>query len=720
MEPKYRFRLYLLTALVLVGCGTLLSQLYEFQIENRARFVANIPTTHTVSVREPGVRGEITDRNGTVLARNRRSYEVVFNLEDIYRNWQLQHNKGPQPELEETVMGPGGMPVKRTKKDIVKIVNEWVIPRIESYGLGGKRFSRALKTHYETHGGLVPFTYRTDLDYDEFAQLAERSLDLPGVSVTVRPRRIYPYGSLACHVLGMVNQWKNGDIPDEYRKPRMHYQGDDYGEAGVEATMNDLLKGEGGMRVYVRNEKNKVIAVEDYTPPREGARIELTLDSNIQYVVENVLRRIGRGAAVVMDPGTGEVLAMASVPNFDPNDFVPSISDEQWKVYLANKADPFINRAISPYTPGSTYKLPTAIAAIRHGQVGYGHNCIGYTPFGKLRIKCWKTGGHGPLGLSEAIQRSCNPYFMSLAGDLRSKAMVDTFDLLGLGRPTGIRLPNENAGIVTGSKFWSREIKPGAIMTPATLAQMAIGQSDSMATPLQMCSVVATIANGGRYYQPRIIRKAIGTDESGNEKVFIENIPVVKQDLLKEGVTEHRLEVIRKGMWKAVNEQGGTAQRVALKDVFVAAKTGTAQTGQTKGDKNNAWTVSFAPYDNPRYAICVMVRNGGSGGAVAGTLSHLIYRGIFAMENGSVPRLTKMGLHEGHFDFIATLELPPGDELPFQVEDLGETGNEVDEELLQERTPVKVTPNTAPLPSITPVADSEKKPARATIVEEDE
>ena len=148
MEPKYRFRLYLLTALVLVGCGTLLSRLYEFQILQRSNFVANIPTTHTVTVREPGVRGIIIDRHGVVLAENRGSYEVIFNLEDIYKSWQEQHED--TPTVKEIVSGPQGMPTQKESKDIARIVNEWVVPRLSAYGLGGKKFTKAVKIHYET------------------------------------------------------------------------------------------------------------------------------------------------------------------------------------------------------------------------------------------------------------------------------------------------------------------------------------------------------------------------------------------------------------------------------------------------------------------------------------------------------------------------------------------------------------------------------------------
>lgn len=707
MEPKYRFRLYLLTALVLTGCGTLLSRLYEFQIDRRSQFVANIPTTHTVTIREPGVRGEIVDRNGLVLARNRRSYEVVFNLDDIYKSYQEQNQNDPELTREEITTGPGGMPKLNTEKDIVRIVNEWVIPRLEDFGLKGERFTKALRSHYLTYGGLVPYKYKTDLTHEQFAQIAVRSGELRGVEVRVAPRRIYPYGSLAGHVLGYVKQWAKGDIPDEFRNDL--YEGDDEGISGVEATMDSFLRGAGGKRVLVRNEKQKVIATDDYQPAREGARVQLTIDANLQYYVENIMRQIGRGAAVVQDPNTGEILAMVSVPNYDPNDFVPSIPQTKFDAYNNNRAAPLTNRAISPFIPGSTFKLPTAIAGIIHNNVGFHNNCIGYSSFGaKLKIGCWKRGGHGTLGLSEAIQRSCNPYFMAMAGKIRSSAMVDTFNMLGFGVKSGILLPLEDEGIVPGSTIWKREIKPGAVLTPAELALMAIGQGDSMATPLQICSVTATIANGGRYYQPRIIRRVVGEDLAGNEEILKENIPIVKADLLKEGITELQLEVIRKGMWKAANEIGGTATKVAMKDVFIAAKTGTAQVSKTSTThSHNAWTTSFAPYDSPRYAVTVVVANGKSGGKVAGALSHLIYRSIFNLEAGLKPPLGRLGIYEGNFEPFEEIVLPEGDLLALPISNQDDALDDVDLGNIQSGTPVKVKPKAIPLPSIAPLPDAD-------------
>jgi penicillin-binding protein 2 len=691
MEPKYRFRLYLLTALVLAGCGTLLSRLYEFQIDRREEFIVNIPTTHTVEIREPGVRGEIVDRNGVVLARNRRSYEITFNLEDIYRGYQdLRKKKARSDKTEkarkdkEDGEAPGELiGPKADDREVLRIVSEWIVPQLESFGLPKGGNLKDLRVHYKTFGGLVPYVYRRDLTPEQFTQVAVRSHELPGVEVRVTPERFYPYGALAGHLLGYVKPWAKGDIPDEYRlQPNKHFQGDVEGVAGVEFTADHFLKGAAGKRVLVRNERQKVIATEDYQPSREGAEVQMTIDSRIQYMVANIMKRIGRGAAVVLDPNTGEVLAMVSVPNFDPNHFIPAISNERFAVYNTNRARPLINRALRPYMPGSTFKLPTAIAAARFGRIGHGHDCKGYIEYGKTKIRCWRTWGHGHLGMSEAIQRSCNPYFMSLAGVLGTDPMVNTFERIGFGGKSGILLPSEDPGLLPGSKDWkSMPRNNGKRVGRADLAQFSIGQSQSLATPLQICSVAATIANGGKYYQPRIIRRVVGKDQAGQPVVLKENIPIVKADLLKEDLTSAKMEVIRKGMWKAVNEQGGTATKVALEDVFIAAKTGTAQVSKTNEEHtHNAWTTSFAPYENPRYALCVMVENGKSGGAVAGFLSRQIYREIFNMEAGLNPRISKMPIYLGNFDSYETFESPEDGAHPLNHEDAGETGNEVEDD----------------------------------------
>lgn len=705
MEPRYRLRLYLLTALVLVGFGALLSRLYNYQIEERSRFLKQVPSNYTVTIREPGIRGDITDRNGVILAKNLRNYEVVFNLDDIRADYKRH--------LIET----GGKEAVKDFRSIKTstIVNDWVRPKLALHKLDKSYSTRALDTHYITHGGLVPFTFRNDLTYDQFAYFAEHNLELPGVDLRVRPRREYLYGSLASHVLGYVKQWEKGAITPEEKRKFKHYTGDSTGIAGVEATMNGYLTGAEGIKTLLKNEKGEVLQMVDYIKPDVGSRVELTIDARIQCLVENTLRRVGRAAAVVMDPNTGEVLAMASIPDFTPSYFVPSIDPEAWKNYNSNKGHPLINKAINNFTPGSTFKLPTAIAAAMHGHAHDVENCPGYVAYGNIKIRCWKRTGHGMLGLKESIQRSCNCYFMKVANELGSQKMLNSFQLLGLGKKTGVELPSESAGFIPGNRFWRTEMRPGASVTPAITGMMSIGQSDSAASPLQLAALVSAIANRGRYYKPRVVKRVIHPHNG----VLVQNRPNLKVNLLQEGLKPENLERIRKGMWMAVNEQGGTARRAGVKDKDVSAKTGTAQTVDWGIKSNDAWTVAFAPYDQPRYVVVVAVKRGSSGGAVAGPLVRLILRGLFASEEGLKLPLAKMKEYRGDFIVREKVELPDeGGVIDIAYEDGGETGNEVSDIPM---APLVAEPQTPviPKPTIKQKADAEgSKAPKAIIIDE--
>jgi penicillin-binding protein 2 len=655
MEPGYRFRLYLLTALVLIGFGALLNRLHEFQIERRNEFLNLVPGNRTVTVREPGIRGEITDRNGVTLARNLRKYEVSFNLEEIREAYLNQHEA--EPEIVR-IAGEQGMPRKRSELDIVTIVNEWTIERLKKLDLARNYNATALRTHYLTHGGLIPFSYRADLTYDEFARFAEHSLDLPGVYLTMRPQRHYPMGSLASHVIGYLKQWEKGDIPEDEARLFNHYVGDEKGIAGVEASLDKLLRGPEGRKTIVKNEKGRTIRMSDYTIPGTGAKVQLALDARKQYLLENVLRRAGRAAGVIMDVNTGEVLAMASVPDYDPNAFIPSISRARLEAYGANKQlAPLSNRAISAYAPGSTMKVPTAIAGALRGMAGRSFSCEGFVRYGKHPVGCWlwnkSRGRHGTLTLSKALQQSCNPYFNKLANTIGWQAMFEGCQMVGLGRATGIELPGEKPGILPGSPAW-RSANPGAVMTPALTAFVSIGQGDMMATPLQLCAMTACVANGGKYYQPRIVRKAVSEDG----ELLIRDQPKLVVDLIKEGIKPDDLEKIRKGMWLAVNERGGTAGKVRMTDIEVAAKTGTAQTNDAGKKSNNSWVISFAPYDEPKYAVCVLVQHAGSGGAVCGPLVNLINHGLFATEEDGKLPLKPQKEYAGNTERIEEIELP--------------------------------------------------------------
>ena len=707
MQPGFRLRIYLLTALVLFGFGALLNRLHEFQIERRNEFLNKVPGNRTVTVREPGIRGEITDRNGTTLARNLRKYEVTFNLEEIREAYLNQHEEDP---TIDRLTNERGITRKRSEKDIVAIVNDWTIARLKKLDLARNYNATALRTHYVTHGGLIPFSYRADLSYDEFARFAEHSLELPGVYLTMRPQRQYPFGSLASHVIGYLKQWEKGDIPEADARKFNHYIGDEKGIAGVEASMDALLRGPEGRKTIVKNEKGRTIRMSDYTKPDTGAAVQLTIDARIQYLLENVLRNAGRAAGVVMNANTGEVLAMASIPDYDPNAFIPSIAPDRWRSYTENKQlAPLTNRAISAYAPGSTMKLPTAISGALQDMAGRSFSCDGYVTYGNHPVGCWiwnkSKGRHGSLTLPQAIQRSCNPYFNKLANAIGWRAMVDGCQMVGFGSPTGIELPAEKPGILPGSRAW-RSANPGASMTPALTAFVSIGQGDTLATPLQMCSLAACIANGGKYYQPRIVRKAVSEDGG----ILIGDKPKLVVDLIEAGVKPADFELIRKGMSMAVNVPGGTAGRVKMADIEIAAKTGTAQTVDQGEKSNNSWVISFAPYENPKYAVCVMVQNAGSGGAVCGPLVNLIYHGLFGLEKGLKLPLKPQTEFAGNIERLEEIALPE-DVLAAigaaeqENEDLGETGEEIGEIPAATETPED--DSDTPVPTLTAEADDE-------------
>ena len=727
MEPSYRLRLYLLTALVLVGFGALLTRLHEFQIVRRDEFLQLVPGNRTVTVREPGIRGEITDRNGITLARNLRNYEVSFNLDEIRQAYLSQHVEDP---TIQRLTKEDGLTRKRSEKDIVAIVKDGPIQVLGGPALRLARNFKAgdLRTHYLTHGGLIPFSYRSDLTYEEFSKFAEHNLELPGVYPSIRPQRRYPYGALACHVIGYLKQWEKGDVPESATRKFDHYIGDEKGIAGVEASMDEILRGPEGQKTIVKDEKGRTIRMSDYTKPGIGAKLQLTIDARAQYLLENTLRLAGRAAGVVMDVNTGEVLAMASVPDYDPNDFIPSISQKNWDSYRANQQlAPFTNRAISEFTPGSTMKIPTAVAGALAGMATRQYSCDGYVTYGNKKVGCWYWNFHGSThgmqNLSQGIQHSCNPYFNKLANTIGWKAMVDGCQMVGIGKRTGIELPKEDAGILPGSRAW-RIANPSLAMTPALTAFLSIGQGDSLATPLQICAVAACMANGGKYYKPRIVKQAVSEDG----KILVEDRPKLEVDLIQSGVKASDLELIRKGMWMSTNEAGGTSGKVKLPNISVASKSGTAQTTDNGKKSNNSWVMSFAPYESPKYAICVLVQNGGSGGGVCGPLVNLVYRGLFARDNKGIRLpLRPMTKVPGNTDRIeTTIVIPPemiaaveaGDTGPAPEaaaaaaipvataeDDTGETGEEAGEVASGIRRVPSAT--VTPTPTITPEVDAE-------------
>ncbi len=664
MATHFRLRLYLLALVIIAAFGVLVARLWRIQITEFDIYQAKLPSSSQVTVRIPGVRGEIKDRNGITLVENMASFEVSFDLQTIKNTYNKElekHNK----LVKETGVGKkregipphpytiyiSGQPVPREEPDIVEIVRQTVIPGLGELGLIEDFDSRAMQIHYRSTQGLVPYTYRSDLSFEEFARFAEHNIDLPGVSVSARPIRRYAYDSLAGHILGYVRAADILTVPEEKRREFDHYVGDDYGVHGVEKTMDHMLQGKPGKRVLMRDVKGRLMPGDvEYEAPQPGADVYLTIDARIQMITENALRAIGRGAAVVMDPRTGDVLAIASVPSFNPNKFIPSIDADDYDRYVKDPSSPMFNRAINPYNPGSTTKIATALAGCLDGTQKRRFNCSGGVSYGNHYMKCWiasKGGGHGSLDCSTAIKYSCNAYFYQYANATGMRNVETMFGLLGLGRTTGIEITAESAGTVPGPEWMKMQ---GGNWSSAYTAMTAIGQGFMESSPVQMASVTSTVANGGLVYQPRLVHRVL----EKNGAVVQADPPKIKHDLTKEGITAEDVEMVKKGMWRVCNESGGTAGRASSELTTISGKTGTTQTGNPN-EPNNAWFIAFAPYEEPELAVSIFVQNGKSGGGAASPIAKKILEEVTAMEKGKVVELASLSEAIGHFERIESV-----------------------------------------------------------------
>ncbi len=686
MVVKYHFRLYLFSLLMLGAFGTLVSRLYYLQIDREAEFTAKLPGSKDLKVRVPGVRGEIRDRNGITLVSNKPAFEVRINLADVVlekirREEQLQsaaersQGKGIKLPKYHFKMLERGIMRDRSETDIKAILEELVLQPLDAMQLAKGYDENQLRVHYRTFKSTVPWVYRSDLTFEEFSQFAEHNFGLPGVSVGVRPIRQYIYDSLACHMLGYVRLPDDQKVPEEERKKWDFYVGDDYGWAGLEKTMDERLRGIPGVRTMRKNSKGAMVGEVDYQEPKKGNDVWLTLDARIQMIAEKALRdaNIGRGAAVVIDPNSGEVLAMASVPNYNPNKFIPTISTKDYQQLLDNPVIPLLHRAVRPFAPGSTFKIPISFAGCLVGIEKSHFNCSGSVTYGNKAMQCWIQrqfgGSHGSLDLSEAIMRSCNCYFYQYGNRAGITAIGKVGHMLGVGERTGIELLDEDPGVLPSKEWMQLNMPNENWRSPGLIANTSIGQGFVLATPLQMCSVVATVANAGKSYKPHLLKKVTNGDT-----IVEEPPPAVRSDLAAEGITREQIEIIRKGMWKVVMAEAGTAKAARIPGVEVAGKTGTAQFWRiVNGNKiqdNHTWFMCFAPYEAPKYAVVIIVQGGKSGGSTSAPIAHRIMEQSLALDQGLQVAITALPEVQGHLKNIdAVTYADSGIALPASVVD---------------------------------------------------
>ena len=628
-----RLRIQFLGLLMLLGMSALGLRLWWIQVAHGEEWTRQIRGSSQATVRIPSVRGEIKDRNGLTLVQNRASYEVDFYLPEMVRGYRERFGSPPVAEHRAII---SGMPKDVKEPDIIKIVNTGIVPRLNDLDLARDYNAGQLQRHYRNETE-VPYSYIKDIDFSTMAKFSEHDVGLPGVDIAIKPVRSYVYGALASHILGYVGA--PDDTNKEDARKYTFYQGDVEGKSNIEKSMDEYLRGTPGVRYLRRNAKGVIDGVLREDAPKQGANVFLTIDARVQAIADEALRAVSRAGAVVVDPNDGSILAMASVPSFDPNTFIPSIKAKDWQALRKDEGDPLVNRAVSALPPGSTFKLITSFAGLRKNLNNSKYSCGGGVSYGDHFFRCWvaeKHYTHGTIGLADALKVSCDSFFYQYGNAAGIQSIDAIGKMLGMGEESGLQLSSEQTGNMPGPE-WMQIHHPQERWSQAQTANVSMGQGYTLVSPLQLAMAYATAANGGVCYYPRLIDKVQNQDGSpvlGEHGKPLVSLPRVRSDLRTELSTE-QIELVRKGLWTVVNEDGGTGGRARLKDVVVAGKTGTAQATDRGHEENVAWFACFAPFDHPKYVVVVMVQGAsGHGGEVAGPIATRILERTVALEEG--------------------------------------------------------------------------------------
>lgn len=493
-----------------------------------------------------------------------------------------------------------------------------------------------------------------DISPEVHTRLMEMRNELPGVVVEVQPVREYPFGSLAAHVLGYVREISREQLASLERQGSTEYRpGDIYGQMGLENSFDRVIKGKNGGKQLEVDHLGRLISVLGEEDPVPGNSLVLTLDRRLQQVAEKALRdsmlrlRSGHfgkvypnantGAVIVQNVKTGEILAMASVPDFDPNIFTGILPFETYQKLVTDPLKPFQNRALaSAYPPGSIFKMLTAAAALQEGLVTPQETFYDSGVYWVIPKTCWKKDGHGTVNLVQGIQVSCNIVFYELGRRLGPDKLAEYAAAFGFGKPTGIELAGERAGILP-STIWKKEaFRQGLVREPqwwpAETLDMAIGQGFDTFTPIQLVNYISALANGGKVMWPHLV-KEIRSPEGQTLQTFeprvVSEVPVA---------AEH-LNTVRQGMLAVA--EGGTASWVFRNyPIKVGGKTGTAETA--RGD-NHGWFAAFAPFDDPEIAIIVLVEQGGSGSSAGAPVARDILDAYSNINQQQLPALAVGG-----------------------------------------------------------------------------
>ena len=678
-----RIRYNIITILVYIIGIVLLVQLFNLQIVHGAEYreTSNIKLTRESVLKAD--RGNIKDSSGTTLATVDAQYSIVLyktkvsnetlnntilnllnilstngdsyvdnflidvnpyrfklEVEESQRKWKKANNIDENASAEEAF-------------NYFKKKYEITTDNVED---ARKILAIRYEISYKGYSNTKSIEIASNISRQSLEQIKERNAEFSGVEITETPIRKYTLGNTASHILGRIGRIESSELEGN---EDIYDQNDIIGKAGIEYVFEKYLKGTDGVKQIDMNVDGTI--TDEYVSKEavSGSDVILTIDSKLQAVTEQALadniNKIANhgfsrednpadaGAAVVLNVKTGEVIAMASYPDYDPSAFVNGIDTNTWNYYINGDTKPLENKAISAmYSPGSTYKMVTALAGLETGTITPKTKINDTGVFRKYNSswRCWNRYGHGYLNVSQAIEHSCNYFFYDLGDRLGIDNLAKYSYYLGLGHKTGIELKGEISGVLASNEIAKQENR---VWNPGETISAAIGQSYNTFTPLQMAKYVAMIANRGKKLDVTIVKSIINPDGSEvardeYEAYVNEKLGLQEDDTEEMNFKEENIEAILEGMRGVTSESGGTAYSTFKNfNIEVGGKTGSAQTG-VQG-KTNAWFVGFAPFDDPEIAIVVFVRNGGHGSYTAEVAREIIAQ-YFGMNTNQVTENT--------------------------------------------------------------------------------
>jgi penicillin-binding protein 2 len=545
-------------------------------------------------------RGALLDRNSTVMVNNRPSFSLSIIPQEVKDVETMLDHLASLLHLDRTELS------ERWEK------------------------SKGRARYY-------PVIIASNISRDQVEIIEENRMRLPGVEISMKPVREYAFQNSAAHLVGYIGEVSDKEL--ELAANSGYNPGDYIGKNGIEKAWEQELHGNDGGRQLEVDSRGRVLRVLAERSPTVGNSLVLTIDSRLQRVAEAAFGTQA-GAAVVMNVNNGEVLSFVSSPTFDPSLFAGRIPADIWNGYLEDKRHPLENKALAgQYPPGSTFKMLTALAGLEAGIINEHTSIVdpGYYELGNHRFRDWKAGGHGTVNLRKSLKESCDTYYYYLGEKLgvdRIAAMAERFHL---GRELGIGLQTEKKGLIP-TMAWKLK-RFGQKWFPGETLPVAIGQGYVLMTPIQLVSMMATVANEGTIYRPYLVKKVVNPDG----KTIREFSPEI---LGTTGVSSSSFKKVKQGLFAVVNDPGGTGANARLWDVKVAGKTGTSQVVKLGADRKKALAykytdhglfVAFAPYEKPEIAVAVVVEHGGGGGAVAAPIAGKILRSYFDLQKPPPP-----------------------------------------------------------------------------------